>query len=476
MLSQADLLHLAEAFAERIPRTSDYALDWNAAWRAIASAHLRVDDIESAQRALNNVDELCMQARLRVEAALWVGQHPGSVIGRDLLRDTVARVSAFEPWWSRRDVTDLVPVIAAMLGVEYVEALAQQLDDPFTAGNVHVTVAGALSDLAAKREQLRKAEARAVAVSEGNRDFALRWVFEGYRQAGLVEDAERVRGLAKTDPEDLTNEERTILKQANSAIAQADRIVGRDPADTLSDRLRRFTEYGFNDLKVVLLTDAARVGDLDDVEIEAQIRSDAFQAIGPPRAPRLRRDMASLHAHGLARLLFARPVCQRRDDRVLLEGDDECNHEHDEAVFVQTVTELFEDFGRLASPFSPEQVDQGLWFVLGEPFWLQDRLVNRNIAIESRQRCVRAMIHPFRDYYLPQDTPISEDVFFMWWDLALTRIGDAASEIDAAAIDVIGQILQLPAKRCQFAALHGLNHLHPNDAAAELVRRYLEAH
>jgi hypothetical protein len=476
VLSQADLLRLAEAFAERIPRTSDYALDWNTAWRAIASAHLRVDDIQNAQRALNNVDQLCMQARLRVEAALWAGQHPGSLIGRDLLRDTVARASAFEPWWSRRDVTDLVPVIAAMLGVEYVEALAQQLDDPFTAGNVHVTVAGALSDIAAKREQLRKAEALAVVVSEGNRDFALRWVFEGYRQAGLVEDAERVRGLAKTDPEDLTNKERTILTQADSAIAQADRIVGRDPADTLSDRLRRFMEYGFNDLKVVLLTDAARVGDLDSAEIEAGIRSEAFQRIGPPRAPRLRSDMASLDAQGLARLLFARPVGQRRDDRALLEADDGCNHEYDEVVFVRTVTELFEDFGRLASPFAPEQVDQGLWFVFGEPFWLQDRLVNPNIAIESREQCVRAMIFPFRDYSLAREAPLSEDVFFMWWDLALTRVADQTSEIDAVALEVIDQILQLPAKRCQFAALHGLNHLHPNDAAAELVRLYLEAH
>ena len=109
MLSQADLLHLAEAFATRIPRSPDYALDWNAAWRAIASARLRVDDIASAQRAMRNVDEPCLQAQLRIEAGRWVGKHPASADGRDVLRDTVARASAFEPWWSRRDVTDLVP-------------------------------------------------------------------------------------------------------------------------------------------------------------------------------------------------------------------------------------------------------------------------------------------------------------------------------------------------------------------------------
>jgi hypothetical protein len=452
VLTRADLLHLAEVFASRIPRTRDYALDWNAAWRAIASAHLHVDDIESAQRALNNVDEVCMQARLRVEAGLWAGRHPTSTLGLEVLRDTVARVSTFEPWWSRRDVTDLVGVVIIALGVEHVEALASQLDDPFTAGNVHVTLADALTDLAAKHEQLRKAEALAVGVREGDRDFALRWVFEGYRRAGLVEDAERLRRLAKIDPEDLTNEERTILAHADSALVRADRIVGRDAADALSDRFRRFMEYGFNDLKVVFLTDASRTGDLDNPEIEALVHSEAFQRIGPPRAPRLRSDLASLDAQGLARLLFARPVCQRNDDRALLEGDDECAQEHDQAVLVRIVAELFEDFGRLAAPFSGEQVEQGLWFVLSEPFWLPDALANRTIAAESRERCVRAMIHPFRDYDLPRDAPISEDVFFMWWDLALTRVGDYPSDIDAVAIDVIGQILQLPAKRCQFGA------------------------
>src|SRR5262249_30501917 len=195
-----------------------------------------------------------------------------------------------------RDVTNLVPVIAATLGIEHVEALARQLDDPFTAGNIHVTLAGALSDPAAKREQLRKAEALAVGVREGDRDFALRWVFEGYRQAGLVEDAERLRHFAKTDPEDLTNKEQAILAQADSALAQADRIVARDAADTLSDRLRRFMEYRFNDLKVVFLTDASRAGDLDNPEVEALVHSAAFQRIGPPRAPRLRSDLTSLDA------------------------------------------------------------------------------------------------------------------------------------------------------------------------------------
>ena len=476
MLSQADLLHLAEAFAARIPRSPDYALEWNAAWRAIASALLRIDDFARAQRAMHNVDEPCMQAQLRIEAARWVGTHPASADGRDLLRETVGRTSAFEPWWSRRDVTDLVPIISGTLGVEQVDAMARQLKDPFTAGNVHVTLAYAVTDPAAKREQLRKAESLATVVREGDRDFALRWVFEGYRQSGFNEDAERLRGLAAMDPDELTRTERTVLAEADHLLAGAGTIVDRQPADTLSDRLRRFMEYGFNDLKVIFLADAARGGDLDNPEVEARIRSDAFQRIGPPRAPRLKGNIASLDADALSRLLFARPVCQHDDDKPLLDGDDGCGHDHDEAAFVRTLTALFEDFGRRAAQFSCEQVEQGLWFVLGHPFWLHDALIDRRLPRESRERCVRAMIHPFRDYYLPRDASFSGHVFFMWWDLALSRVADQPSDIDGVAVDVIGQILQLQAKGCQFAALHGLNHLHPNDAAEDLVRRYLVEH
>jgi hypothetical protein len=93
---------------------------------------------------------------------------------------------------------------------------------------------------------------------------------------------------------------------------------------------------------------------------------------------------------GLARLLFARPVCQHDDDKALLEGDDGCEHEHDEAAFVRTLTELFEDFGRLAAQFSCEQVEQGLWFVLGQPFWVHDALVERRLRLSrANAACVR---------------------------------------------------------------------------------------
>jgi len=41
---------------------------------------------------------------------------------------------------------------------------------------------------------------------------------------------------------------------------------------------------------------------------------------------------------------------------------------------------------------------------------------------------------------------------------------------------VLEQILMLDSKPCQFAALHGLNHLFPTVRASELVSSYLAEH
>jgi hypothetical protein len=65
----------------------------------------------------------------------------------------------------------------------------------------------------------------------------------------------------------------------------------------------------------------------------------------------------------------------------------------------------------------------------------------------------------------------------MWWDLLLAHASEEKqSEIETTSMDVLRLILQLPGKQCQFAALHGLNHMHPYPAAEATVRRYLEEH
>jgi len=470
VLTPLESLNVAEGIAARIPRTLEYSEERNAAWLAVGTAHLYLDDIENARKALQGLDDVRDQASLRLEAGKWAGEHEDSETGHDLLLDTVSQISTFERWLSRKDVTDLVPAVYKVIGAEAVLSMARQLEDPFTAGNVYVVLAGQLPTLEARREQLLNAEKLAVGVREGDRDWALRWVFRGYQNAALRDDAERIRQLASIDPDELTREETTLFARTNELLPE-------DPPDTPLARLRRFLDYKFNDLKVIFLTDMCRGGSIDDPEMEELIRSESFQRVEGARPPRLGADTSSLDAAGMARFLFGRPVRQHEVDRRLLEGEDLRDDGPEGAIFVRQLSGLFREFGRLAEPFSAEQVEQGLWFTFGHPFSLGEMLNDPEIALQIREDCLRAMVNPFRDYYLPREGRFSGSAFYMWWDLLLVGQGEEElTEFGTIALDVLRQILELPGKECQFAALHGLNHMHPNSVAVAMVQKYLEGH
>jgi hypothetical protein len=475
MLSPHDLLDLAQNMSMRIPRSAEYAEERNAAWLAVGMARLRFDDVINAQKALQNIDELPAQAQVRIAIGKWAGDHPGSDLGCDLLRETVLRLATFERYLSRNDISELVPPVFKVLGVEAVHSIAQQLEDPFTAGNVYVMLAYQLPDAAARREQLLIAEKLAASVREGDRDWALRWVYCGYQSAALTEDAERVRALASTDPEELTRDEGALFTDINTAFDKVGKYAPQEPPETPLARLRRFLDYRFNDLKVVFLVDASLAGSVTDPAMEELIRSEPFQRVEGARPMRLTGDTSSFDAARMAQHLFGRPVCKHPADRKLLLGENCRDSGPDAVVFVRQISGLFRDFGRLAEPFSPEQVEQGLWFTLGHPFWLLEKIEDRRVRPEWREECLRSTILPFRDYYLQREESFAGSAFYMWWDLLLGHTQEETrSEIEAIATDVLRQIIQLPGKGCQFAALHGLNHMHPNPVAVAAVREYLE--
>jgi hypothetical protein len=476
MLSPAELLYLAQDLAARVPRTPEYSEERNRAWLAVGKAHLRFDDATSARQALENLDDPRVQAQFRLEAGKWAGEHLGSEAGRDMLRETVSQISTFERWLARNPLAELVPAVFKLLGADAVRSMARQLEDPFTAGNVLVTLSYQLADLAEKHEELRRAESLATTVRDGDRDWALRWVFSGYHHAGFTGDAERVRHMASEDPEMLTSREQTMLAEAESCLSESEKYSSPAPsADTQGARLRRFLGYKLNDLKVIFLTDACLAGVISDPTIEEEIRSAAFQRLEASRPARLGSDTSQLDAAGMAQFLFGRPVCQLDADSSLLTGEDYRDDRPDPPVFIRQITGLFRDFGLLSKNFSPEQIEQGLWFLTGHPFWFFDVISDEQVTPELRTECLRSMFVPFRDYYQHSAAGFAGSAFFMWWDKALDcRMEGYDSETQNIFIDVLTRILQLSSKECQFSALHGLNHMHPNPVAAATVRQYLE--
>src|SRR6185436_12515442 len=192
MRAPADLLQAAEELSSRIPLTEDYALERNISWLAVGRGWLKLDDISGALRALERVDSPRAEAQLRIAIIQWAGEHPELESARTCVRESVERIGILEYNLSRKDLAHLVPTAFYLLGEQAVRKVASELQDPFSAGNVLVTLARLQPDPGARLQTLKQAEQIADGIEGGNRDFALRWVYSGYRLAGMEEDANRI--------------------------------------------------------------------------------------------------------------------------------------------------------------------------------------------------------------------------------------------------------------------------------------------
>jgi hypothetical protein len=471
MLAPVDLLYATEQFGARIPLAESYALERNISWLAIGRGWLHQGDISGALRALRHVDNSRTEAQLRFAIVQWAGQHQESEPVRACVSDTIERIGVFEEHLSRRDVASLVPTVYHLLGEPTVRRLAGALQDPFNASNVVVGLAGLQFDPEARRRTLQQAE-RLADFEGGDRDFAMEKVYDAYLRAGWEDEAQRILRGMDVKPGYVDE----ALQKAAEALKLAERIISppgtRKPPDPPLARLRRFMEYRCNDLKVHFLVDLANEGYLNDPELEDLIASDAFVRIEPPRPPSMDLDPSRFDDEAFARFLFGRPVCQHESDRRLLEACDE-KQEPERIPFLERACTLFENFADVGARFSPEQIDQGLWYLFASRFNFGDILHAADVPLETRQETIRAMLYPFSRHF----ANAGGDAFFMWWDLVLWRANKSEfSEIGPTALEVLEQILKLDSKSCQFAALHGLNHLRPSPRASELVSQYLAEH
>jgi hypothetical protein len=439
LLSPADLLDQAEEFSSRIPAGDDYVEDRNISWLAIGQAWLKLNDGDAALRALGKLDHARCQAVLRHAIAMWTGEHPGFDAGHTLLKQVAEQPRGLTP----HELQEMVPAMHRLLGARAVVDFSQKIEDPYAASQVLVTLSHFLDQVDQRHATLECAEHFAT----GTGDRALRWVRDGYRAAGLLEDAARVESMMSLPPRQLDNPLLAAEKALADAIAVLARYDAENTPDTPAARLRRFLEYKFNDLRVRFLADTAMAGGVDDAEIESILLSTGFAEVEPPRAPSIYRNPCSFD---LARFLFARPALRHDDDRECLEGSD-CFQEPllSPADFQQRLVDLFSNFGQIAPRYSMEQIDQGLWLLIGGRLF--------------QMKFDKSMFVPFRDYYVHRGDDYPGSAFYMWWDLV--RPDD---------VSILEEILALPSAACQRAALHGLNHMHPDPAAREFVAQYIE--
>ncbi len=469
MLSPADLLDMAESFATRIPPDPAYAEERQISWELLGRAFLNSANPEAALRALEQLGVGEEQAALRLDFASWASDHPDSALGVQILRETVDEISKWGTWFTRKDFSEITPLVYRLLGETVLRRMADGLEDSFTKTMVVTNWACVLPDPEPRRALLREAEKIAVDTHSGNRDWALRYVSDAYRARGWDSDALRVDSHIERDLDAVDRQ----MDEARALLARVDewRAAPQPPPDSAGSRLSRFLNYRYNDLKVRWLTDQAALGGLDDPHLEAQVAGEPFQRIEPPRQPNIHKDPSHLKPSEFAAFFFARAVPLRDSDEDLLCGDSRYSTEVDSVALVAAATRLFLDFGIVGPRYREDQIDQGLWLLFGFPYFFFDELMKDQVPEEMKTACLEAMVVPFRDY-LRMAPGYSGSAFNMWWDHFRDWV--ATSNTVAVSRRVLMEILVLPDKECQFAALHGLNHLPPDAGTPAIIDRYLD--
>jgi hypothetical protein len=155
------------------------------------------------------------------------------------------------------------------------------------------------------------------------------------------------------------------------------------------------------------------------------------------------------------------------------------------------IAQCFEAADSLLMDFSDEQIDQGLWFLIGE--WRSEfpiaTLIDGSVPHTTRLRALRSFVPLFDQIMSIRCAPLLShldepglkplnSICYMWWDL----LGDTLfapdrhnSVLRGEAVAVLGRLLDIPHDACRESALHGLGHWAATepDLTASLIDEFL---
>lgn len=150
---------------------------------------------------------------------------------------------------------------------------------------------------------------------------------------------------------------------------------------------------------------------------------------------------------------------------------------HSAYLFVK----MFEDARSLLKKYEKSKLEQGCWAMVGAGFDgnLNDLIWNSKLPISTKENIILSMFYMYRDLFAHD--PMGE-ACEMWWDSLAYEINpmrrvdtinnNEHRRIQNAMFKTLTEILKLDERHCQFAALHGLNHVfHPNTDA--LIRSFV---
>lgn len=157
-----------------------------------------------------------------------------------------------------------------------------------------------------------------------------------------------------------------------------------------------------------------------------------------------------------------------------------------DAITVDYMTRLFLGPKCLTS-YSPEQIAQGIWFLIGEssPGQSAHTLLKADVPLQQRIGCVDAITNFFRVFVAPAAPGPADErkdplhiACYMWWDIFPSYGNPEFGEVDLhkACLETMAATLTIPSELCQLSALHGLNHwhLHHAEAVESIVDAFLQ--
>lgn len=182
---------------------------------------------------------------------------------------------------------------------------------------------------------------------------------------------------------------------------------------------------------------------------------------------------------------------------------------YDAQQHVSYLTRLCTEFVQVTESYTLEQVNRGIWFLLGGYNCFPEMLFGEEVPLGERLACIRSMYHVYADFVAVSNVEVMENCFEMWWDLVAddfwstaqnhhqnvsggcrrpkrsskrdgpsdAREGLESGECETldAMFDTLAKILHLDDGRTQSYALHGLGHLH-HPGVKDLVQRYINEH
>jgi hypothetical protein len=218
-------------------------------------------------------------------------------------------------------------------------------------------------------------------------------------------------------------------------------------------------------------------------------------------------DVSSLDFEPWVKFIFDHPVIKYPGDSWYWSSGERFVATNPQRL-LEHFTRLCLDFPEIASRYTLQQIDQGIWFLLSEPNRLGEHLADASIPFAIRLTCIRSMLNVFSEFVTKSKIEVMENCFDMWWDFichdfwikwsfrgvsyeAMAKretfeefrssipefnyehlSAEDKSLLDAM-FETLAEILNLNEERCNAYALHGLGHLkHP--LVKQLVQSFID--